>query len=156
MRDNRPDAEIRLGAALNALETLEGDLADFESKISTADYPDGVKEGVRQGYDYITLARVGVERLYGRMKPDPAGWIETAGNRDYGREAIKPVVKYFGQALSCLAGANMKSFDAMPHEWEHRRQWDSIYENRMGSAEAAIGTAKRSFTVAAMLPRRGK
>jgi hypothetical protein len=152
--DKRPDAEIRVGAALNALEALENDLADMEASIREADFTEDVKLELRQGYDYIKLARKSVDRLFERIKPDPVSWLKSSKNRDSGREAMQPVIKFYREALSCLATAHMRAFRSMPHEWEHRRLWDRIYDDRMGSVDDLIRSADRSFIVAGFQPRK--
>ena len=150
------DVERRLRAALKALTALEAELGEFKAKTVGCNFGAQVKSDLHQGHDCISRARVGIVRLLQRMKPDPVRWLEIAGNRDDGREAIKPLQQYCRDALLNLASVHLRGVEFMPANWEHRPLWGRVYEDLLGPITEVMRTADRSFIVASLQPRKGR
>src|SRR5712672_3173124 len=88
--DKRPEAEIQVGTALNAVETLEFDLDDLLAKAMKDDVtPPALLHELSWARHHIYQARICVARVFDHIEKEGAGYLGSTRSLDDAHAEMK-------------------------------------------------------------------
>ena len=152
MMDKRPEAEIQVGAVLNAIEPLEANIDQF--LIVIIDAPRvlwGTKREIMLARHYAFAARCRITQLYEKIERS-VYWLKDTRNLTDGIVAMENASSDARSLLESVMTANAvfgQGVRPNGETWENQGIWERIVR-QAGELPQKIADAKTALTAAGL------